>query len=250
MRKKIIVSVIAVLIMALAVTPSVLAAPNCQPQTNGIQKVLSQKVSVLLNNKTDLSKSILERLCKYYNIDPNTCAPNETKSAPKTTTKPQQPSTKPASKPVSTPTTNTAKPQPTPVPSEPQGNISDLEQQMVNMVNKDRAAAGLPALKISSALTTNARLHSEDMAKNNFFSHTSPTRGSFSQRVKGSGIKYSAAGENIARYNSVEKAQAGLMNSEGHRANILSKTFTHVGIGIVWDNDKGAYSITQWFAKL
>jgi uncharacterized protein YkwD len=40
------------------------------------------------------------------------------------------------------------------------------------------------------------------------------------------------------------------MNSPGHRANILSKSFTHVGIGIVWDNDRNAYAITQWFAKL
>ncbi len=247
MRKKAIVSVIAVLIMALALTPSALAANNCPTGTNDILKALSQKYSITTTDKTSLRQSIIDRIYKLFNINPDTFTQYITKPTSKPTENPQEPTS------TSTPSpTNTPKPQPTAVPSEEpqQSNASELEQQMVNMVNKDRAAAGLAALKISSALTTNARLHSQDMAKNNFFSHTSPTRGSFSQRVQSSGIKYSAAGENIARYNSVSKAQAGLMNSDGHRANILSKTYTHIGIGIVWDNDKGAYCITQWFAKL
>ncbi len=117
------------------------------------------------------------------------------------------------------------------------------------MVNEERAKEGKPALKIDAGLTKYARLHSQDMADNNFFSHTSPTKGSFNERIKNSGISYRSAGENIARYGSVAKAHVGLMNSEGHRKNIMGN-FTHVGIGIVWDNDKNAYCITQWFATL
>jgi uncharacterized protein YkwD len=46
----------------------------------------------------------------------------------------------------------------------------------------------------------------------------------------------------------MESAHTALMNSEGHRANILNSSFTRIGIGIVWNQAKGAYYITQWFA--
>lgn len=128
-------------------------------------------------------------------------------------------------------------------------NASSIEKSMVSLVNQDRANAGLPPLKIDNSLTVYARVHSKDMSDNNFFSHTSPTNGGFSERLKNSNITYSSAGENIALYNSIEKAQAGLMSSDGHRANILNKNYTHVGIGIVWNQQKGAYYITQWFAR-
>ena len=126
--------------------------------------------------------------------------------------------------------------------------VSSIEQKMVAMVNEDRAAAGLPALKIDTGLTKYARLHSQDMSANNFFSHTSPSNGSFSERLRNSNLGFMGAGENIALYGSVEKAQAGLMASDGHRANILGN-YTHVGIGIVYNEAKGAYYITQWFGR-
>ncbi len=120
---------------------------------------------------------------------------------------------------------------------------------MVRKVNEAREAEGLPALEVSSALRSNARLHSADMADNDFFSHTSPSRGTFAARVNASGISYSGAGENIAYNSSVGSAHSMLMGSAGHRANILHTDFTHIGIGIVWDEDEGVFYITQWFAK-
>lgn len=129
------------------------------------------------------------------------------------------------------------------------GNMSADERAMIDMVNRDRADNGLPALKFDAGLRAGALAHSKDMSANNFFSHTSPTQGSFSARLKASGAKYSSAGENIAMYGSVAKAEAGLMNSPGHRANILGTSFTRIGIGIVYNQSKGAYYITQWFAK-
>ena len=120
---------------------------------------------------------------------------------------------------------------------------------MIALVNEERKAAGLPALKLDTGLRAAARKHSKDMSENNFFSHTSPTYGSFSQRLKTSGVKYSSAGENIAKYGSVESAHGGLMKSSGHRANILSENFTRIGIGIVYNKSTKYYYITQWFAK-
>lgn len=149
----------------------------------------------------------------------------------------------------------TAKPtlEPTPIAtSAPTSNatgVSNIEKRMVDLVNQDRAAAGLSPLAIDTGLTNSARAHSMDMSASNYFSHTSPTYGSFSQRLKSSNLSFSSAGENIALYNSVDKAQAALMASDGHRANILGKSFTHIGIGIEWNESKGAYYITQWFAR-
>ena len=114
---------------------------------------------------------------------------------------------------------------------------------MLSLVNQERTAAGLPALQMDAALLAEARKHSQDMAQNGFFSHTSPNRGSFSQRLKASGIANRGAGENIAKYGSIEKAHAGLMASEGHRANIMNANYTRAGIGIVEVN--GTYYITQ-----
>jgi uncharacterized protein YkwD len=152
----------------------------------------------------------------------------------------------------------TATPAPTPAPTSGSGgtattppvtgSMSADERRMIDMVNQDRADNGLPALTFDAGLRAGALAHSKDMSENNYFSHTSPTYGDFGTRVKASGVKYTASGENIAMYGSVEAAEAGFMNSPGHRANILGN-YTRVGIGIVYNQSKGAYYITQWFAK-
>ena len=125
-------------------------------------------------------------------------------------------------------------------------SASQLEQSMVAMVNEERAKVGKAPLKIDATLTKYARQHSQDMAENNYFSHTSPNSGTFQERVKAANLNVRGTAENIARYSSVEKAHVGLMTSDGHRKNIMGN-FTHIGIGIVWDSDKSAYCITQWF---
>ena len=155
------------------------------------------------------------------------------------------------------PTTTTPAPKPAPVPA-PQppvinppatGSMTSEESKMINLVNQERTNAGLNALVFDSTLRVPALKHSTDMSANNFFSHTSPTNGTFSERLKASGAKYTSAGENLAMYGSVEKAHVGLMNSPGHRANIMNTNYTRIGIGIVYNQSKGAYYITQWFAK-
>lgn len=110
--------------------------------------------------------------------------------------------------------------------------LTAAEQQMLNLVNRERAKAGIPALKVDMQLTNLARLKSQDMISKRYFSHQSPTYGSPFQMMKRFGIRYRTAGENIAGNPTVQGAHAALMRSPGHRANILNRRFTHIGIGI------------------
>ncbi|WP_260412527.1 CAP domain-containing protein [Alkalihalobacillus sp. TS-13] len=112
------------------------------------------------------------------------------------------------------------------------------EQQMVDLVNQEREKAGLKPLEVDPELTKMARAKSKDMIDNNYFSHDSPTYGSPFDMMKQFGIEYNTAGENIAGNSSVEGAHTSLMNSDGHRKNILGSQYTKIGIGIV---DGGPY---------
>jgi len=111
-------------------------------------------------------------------------------------------------------------------------SLSDAEQQMLKLVNEARAQNNVPPLKIDTELSNVARTKSQDMIDNNYFSHNSPKYGSPFDMMKSFGIKYVQAGENIAGNQSVESAHNALMNSPGHRKNILNPEFTHIGIGI------------------
>ena len=112
--------------------------------------------------------------------------------------------------------------------------IHAYEQQVLDLTNVERAKEGLAALKADTALMAAAREKSVDMQKNNYFSHTSPTFGSPFDRMKALGIQYKSAGENIAQGQSTPaQVVEAWMNSEGHRANIMSSKFTHLGVGYV-----------------
>ena len=118
------------------------------------------------------------------------------------------------------------------------------EQVVVRLVNAERASYGLPALSIRADLCQYARIKSQDMHDSGYFSHTSPNYGSPFDMMKSFDITYSHAGENIAMgYSTPEAVVSAWMNSEGHRANILSASYTELGVGYVAD---GGYW-TQWF---
>src|SRR5690606_14658554 len=109
-----------------------------------------------------------------------------------------------------------------------------IEQEVVRLVNVERANAGLPALKSDWELARVAEHKSQDMADKNYFSHTSPTYGSPFNMMKNYGINYKSAGENIAQgQKTAAQVVNAWMNSEGHRANILNKNYTHIGVGYV-----------------
>lgn len=104
---------------------------------------------------------------------------------------------------------------------------------MVELVNAERAKAGLPALQVDMRVVQTARVKSQDMITYNYFSHDSARLGSPFDQMRRAGIQYRTAGENIAGNQTVEAAHRALMNSPGHRANIMSRSFTKIGIGII-----------------
>ncbi|KGG80477.1 hypothetical protein Y919_05915 [Caloranaerobacter azorensis H53214] len=124
--------------------------------------------------------------------------------------------------------------------------LTDEEQRMVTLINNERTKRNLKPLKVDKELTRVARIKSQDMEKNNYFSHYSPTYGSPFDMMKNFGIKFLAAGENIAANRSIENAHNSLMNSKGHRENILNPNFTHIGVGIE-KSSKYGYIITEMF---
>lgn len=118
---------------------------------------------------------------------------------------------------------------------------------MVELTNKERAKQGLKALSVDSKLSKSARAKSQDMKDKNYFSHTSPTYGSPFDQMKQFGITYKSAGENIAQgQRSPQEVVTAWMNSEGHRANILNKSYTHIGVGYV---KSGNYWTQQFIGK-
>ena len=113
-------------------------------------------------------------------------------------------------------------------------SVSAYENEVVRLVNAERAKRGLSPLAHNWQVSRVARYKSEDMQKNRYFSHTSPTYGSPFQMLKSFGITYRTAGENIAKGQPTPSAVVNAwMNSSGHRANILNSSFTEIGVGYV-----------------
>lgn len=114
----------------------------------------------------------------------------------------------------------------------------EAEAQMVRLVNRERVKQGLPELSVDPKLLTLARAYSKDMLQRGYFSHYNPEGMSPFDRMTVSGILFVHAGENLALAPSTNLAHQGLMNSSGHRANILSPNYHKVGIGVM---DGGIY---------
>ena len=199
------------------------AGTTCTVKTNCLTSVNSAngtKYQITIGGKT-------------YNYCPKTNSGSSSK-----------PST--SSKPSSAPSTgsqgNTSS-----APSSTGGSYASFQNQVVQLVNQERAANGLKPLTVNSLLTKTATLKSEDMAKLNYFDHQSPTYGSPFDMMKQYGISYRTAGENIAMGQTTpQQVMQGWMNSPGHRANILNSSFTQIGVGIA-KNAQGRYIWTQQF---
>lgn len=123
---------------------------------------------------------------------------------------------------------------------------SDLERDMLVLVNKERKKAGLKPLKADPALAVVAREHSRDMFARGYFSHYTPEGKAPSDRIRAAKIPFITAGENLALAQTLSIAHEGLMNSPGHRANILHPAFGRVGIGIL-DGGPHGIMVTQNF---
>jgi uncharacterized protein YkwD len=138
----------------------------------------------------------------------------------------------------------------------------ELERRIFQLTNEGRRKNGLPPLAPDDSLAAKARDKSDDMLKNNYFSHTSPEGKTIKDRMQeekpASFRTISRIGENIYMgsrldYSTDVKTQArmivdGWMTSPGHRRNILDPNYTHLGVGVA-AKDKDCYA-TQIFAGM
>lgn len=124
----------------------------------------------------------------------------------------------------------------------------DLEKQMLQLVNEERAKKGQQPLQEDTALTAVGRAHLKDMFARGYFSHYTPEGKDPFYRMREAHIPFVAAGENLALAPTLHTAHSNLMHSPGHRANILNPAFKKVGIGVI---ESGTHSlmISQEFSN-
>ncbi len=139
---------------------------------------------------------------------------------------------------------------------------NELERAMVELINQERAAAGLDPVQLELQLNDSAETHSNWMLGADAFSHTGNGGSSAGDRIEDAGfdlegnwtwgenIAYQSTGGDPGYLDEVEAMHTALMNSPGHRANILSPDFEYVGIGIEVGDFNGveAVMVTQNFA--
>lgn len=131
-------------------------------------------------------------------------------------------------------------------------NIDDIkawENEVIRLANAERSKKGVPALAGNWQLSRVARYKSQDMINKNYFSHQSPTYGSPFDMMEAFGMRFAAAGENIAMGQQTPQAViTAWMNSPGHRGNILSTSYSQIGVGLAKDKNGRCYW-TQMFIR-
>ncbi|PBF62616.1 sporulation protein [Clostridioides difficile] len=121
-------------------------------------------------------------------------------------------------------------------------SFSAYQKEVVDLVNIERAKAGLNPLTLDSSISNVATKKSQDMIDNNYFSHNSPTYGSPFDMLKKFGLSYKTAGENIAMGQKTPKEVVNAwMNSEGHRKNIMNPNFSKIGVGVAQKSGGSIY---------
>lgn len=130
--------------------------------------------------------------------------------------------------------------------------LNPFEQEVLNIVNAERAQVGCGALTPNDKLVVAARGHSLDMANNDFFSHTGSNGSSPGDRIEAQGYNWSWWGENIAAgYTTPADVMNGWMDSPGHRDNILDCNFTEIGIGYIFRaNDPGSVTYRHYWTQV
>ena len=129
---------------------------------------------------------------------------------------------------------------------------SELINQVIELTNIERVNAGLQPLTLNSQLADAAQDHSDNMATDDFFSHTGADGSNVASRVQDSGYQYSTVGENIAAgQTTAAEVVEGWMNSPGHRANILNANYTEIGIGYEYlENDTGSVNYNHYWTQV
>ena len=127
--------------------------------------------------------------------------------------------------------------------------LKTLEDEVLRLVNVERSRQGLPALSKNWEAARVARIKAQDMIDNKYFAHDSPVYGSPFKMMENFGLRFSSAAENIAYgQRTAQDVMNAWMNSPGHRANILSRTVTQLGVGAAKASN-GTIYWTQMFLK-
>ena len=200
-------------------------------------------ISLRLNSNHSFSALCNQLMMPFENVGMTTRSTKQTQTTAvekSNNTKPAAVSSKPAavaSKPAAATSKSTAA----------SSNNGTYEQQVVNLVNQERAAAGLSALTVNAKLAGMAEKKAEDLRDNHYFDHNSPVYGSPFDMMRQFGISYKSAGENIAKgQRTPEEVMNGWMNSPGHRANILNSSYTEIGVGYVTDGSGTGYWVQEF----
>jgi len=241
MGKAIAVTLAAAYLSTSFVAPKLHAAPKIETKTVfkayqvqlDVFQMIAQKYGIDLQQ----FKTIEDVLAPIFNCPTMPTTPPVEPTTPPVTVKPTTPpaTVKPTTPPATAkPTAPPATAKPTTPPATATPGYSVVQQRILDLVNQERANAGLSPLVLDSLLTKVATEKARDMYDNKYFSHTSPTYGSPFQMMQTFGVQYSYAGENIAAgQRSAEEVMNAWMNSSGHRANILNANFKKLGVGYV-----------------
>jgi uncharacterized protein YkwD len=114
------------------------------------------------------------------------------------------------------------------------GDPTVAEQEIVALVNRDRARAGLAPVTADPRLAAIARAHCHDMIDHDFVGHLSPRTGTSMERVRRAGLNPDIVFENVGRAYSPEQAESGFLASPGHRGNLLDPRARRIGVGVVF----------------
>ncbi|KAG7385998.1 hypothetical protein PHYPSEUDO_000853 [Phytophthora pseudosyringae] len=186
-----------------------------------------------------------------FTTAPATKAPVATTKTPAVTTKTPTATTKTPAATTKTPAATTKTPAATTKTPAAASQSGSMHTQMLAAVNKQRQDAGLSALCANSKLQSAAQGHSDDMAANNFMSHTGSDGSTMSDRVTAAGYRWNSIAENVAAGQiDVEAVMTAWMNSAGHRANIMSTKVTMFGCAYAYNADSTyKHYWTQDFGK-
>lgn len=221
---------------------------DCFPQVDRNVDVQVDKAPTTPNKQEPVEKPNNEQVEQPKQEQPEQEQPKQEQPVPTPTPESNQGEQNQA-----TPPTQGGQEQPAPqAPTEQekpveQGQLSQFEQKVVELTNVERSKQGLAPLQADVELSKVARDKSKDMQTRNYFDHTSPTYGSPFDMMRSYGINYQSAGENIAKgQQSPQEVVTAWMNSQGHRENILSNNFTHIGVGFV---EQGNYWTQMFIGK-
>lgn len=203
-------------------------------EARSVQCVTGKGYQIYIGQGNDNLSQILKEICTKLENNPNFCPEIEKPEI----TVPETPAPEtPAPEVPEPPAAETPD-----IPQEPDTDISEGDtalsyaEQVVKLVNEERAKAGLSPLTLDADITAAANIRAQEIKQ--LFSHTRPDGSSFSTVLKEQGISFRGSGENIAwGQKSPEQVMNGWMNSEGHRANILNKNFKNIGVGYYQDEN-------------